>query len=156
MQQLDFSWIQTQTFNHWPLFKLFGAVPQPAEDLGENGGNHQEQHQDDETHVGLLLVESNHCPYIQHNVQQQEAKTHESEHKVQTGVFEHSHCVHSFWSSLAHGTSRLSWGGSTNGSRGFERQAKLEEEAKFSSSYSPQPHSLKANGHNRSVGKLSR
>lgn len=63
MQQLDFSRTQTQTSHHWLLSKLLvhlHVVPQPAEGLGEYRGTHQEQHQDDEAHVGPVLVEINH------------------------------------------------------------------------------------------------
>lgn len=43
---------------------------------------------------------------------------------------------------------------STCSSRGFERQPKVEEEAKFSSSYTAQLRTLKGNDQNQSAGKL--
>lgn len=92
MQQLDLS--HGELFLNFCLhLKVLIAVPQPAEGLDQNRGDHQEQHQDTEAHIVLFLVETHHSPYIQPNVGQQEDQTEASQQEVQPGELENGHCV---------------------------------------------------------------
>lgn len=69
------------------------VVPEPAECLNEKGRDQEEQHQNNEAHVGFFLVESHNGKYVQHYVEQQEQQTQTNEEEVHGGVLEHTHCV---------------------------------------------------------------